>query len=170
MDTNGPGASDVWYLRRLCRMFAAAAAVLLAIVAWHQYHEATYRPAAEGQVRDLLQAQEAAWNRGDLDGFMAGYRMSDDITFYSDDKIQPGWLALRERYEKKYRAGGQGMGKLTFSDLVVDVLAPNAALARGRWKVELDGKTPSGLFTILLRKFPDGWKVVHDHTSAAKDG
>jgi beta-aspartyl-peptidase (threonine type) len=98
---------------------------------------------------------------------MAGYRMTDDITFYSEGTVQSGWVSLRDRYEKKYRAGGQSMGTLTFSDLTIDVLASDSAMARGRWKVDWQDRSASGLFTILLRKLPEGWKVVHDHTSAA---
>ena len=58
-------------------------------------------------------------------------------------------------------------GTLTFSDLTVEPLAPDAALARGRWKVEWENRSAGGLFTLLLRKYPDGWRIVHDHTSAA---
>jgi ketosteroid isomerase-like protein len=59
------------------------------------------------------------------------------------------------------------MGQLQFSELQVTPLASNAAFVRGAWKLTMtDGKTPHGLFTLLFRKFPDGWKIVHDHTSA----
>src|SRR5207248_3812641 len=129
--TNGPPAAEVLYLRRLCRLFAAASAVLLGILVWQWYRDDAARKAAKAEVNALVTEQERAWNAGDLDGFMVGYRMSDDITFYSDDKVEPGWAALRERYEKTYRKDGQNMGTLTFSDLTVDVLAADAALARG---------------------------------------
>jgi beta-aspartyl-peptidase (threonine type) len=60
------------------------------------------------------------------------------------------------------------MGNLEFRDVEVDVLAPDAAFARGRWELTMaDGKKPGGLFTLILRKFPEGWRIVHDHTSIA---
>jgi beta-aspartyl-peptidase (threonine type) len=155
--------------RRLSIAFGVATLVLLAIVGWQGFSAAMAQPVVQNQVLDLLKRQETAWNNGDLDGFMSGYRMSDDITFFSDDQIRSGWVALRDRYDQRYRKEGRSMGKLSFDDLKVDVLAVDAAMVRGRWKLDLDGKTPHGLFTLLVRRFSDGWKIVHDHTSAAPE-
>ncbi len=58
------------------------------------------------------------------------------------------------------------MGKLTFSELEIDVLGPKTAWVRGRWQVVLDKEKPNGLFTLIVKKFPEGWRIVHDHTSA----
>jgi ketosteroid isomerase-like protein len=59
------------------------------------------------------------------------------------------------------------MGRLAFSGLEVVVLGPDAALARGRWQLLMsDGKRPGGLFTLILRKLPEGWRIIHDHTSS----
>jgi beta-aspartyl-peptidase (threonine type) len=74
---------------------------------------------------------------------------------------------MRDRYHRRYKAEGRSMGQLAFSDLEVEPLAPDAVLARGRFRLTLpDGARPTGLFTLIVRKFPDGWKIVHDHTSA----
>jgi ketosteroid isomerase-like protein len=151
-----------------CWVFAVTTLALLGALGWLVLRQATSRDSAEEEIRALIAAQQDAWNAGDLDGFMTGYRMSEDITFYSGGDVKSGWVGLRERYDKKYRAGGQSMGTLTFSDLSVDVLAGDAAMARGRWKLHLGEKTPSGLFTLLVRKYPEGWQIVHDHTSAAE--
>ena len=70
-----------------------------------------------------------------------------------------------ERYRKKYQADGKEMGKVTFTDLDLELLGPEAILARGRWKVEASKETHQGLFTLVMRKFPEGWRIVHDHTS-----
>jgi beta-aspartyl-peptidase (threonine type) len=60
------------------------------------------------------------------------------------------------------------MGKLEFSDLNIEALSPDAAFVRGSWKLTMsDGKAPHGLFTLVFRRLPEGWKIVHDHTSAA---
>jgi beta-aspartyl-peptidase (threonine type) len=74
---------------------------------------------------------------------------------------------MRERYRRRYQAEGRAMGRLAFSGLDIEPLGPEAVLARGRWRLTMpDGTAPGGLFTVIFRRFPDGWKIVHDHTSA----
>ena len=120
-------------------------------------------------VRQILEAQQAAWNRHDLNGFMAGYWNSPDLTFFSAAQRTAGWQASLERYKKNYQDTGKEMGKLEFHDLKVEPLGNDAAFVRGSYHLMMsDGKTPHGLFTLIFRKFPDGWKIVHDHTSAAE--
>jgi beta-aspartyl-peptidase (threonine type) len=120
-------------------------------------------------VRDVLVKQQAAWNAHDLTGFMKGYWNSPELTFFSGAKMTSGWQATLERYQKTYQAEGHEMGKLEFSDLNIQPLGSDSAFVRGAWYLTLsDGKTPHGLFTLVFRKFPDGWKIVHDHTSAAE--
>lgn len=124
---------------------------------------------APSEVRQVLQRQQDAWNRHDLEGFMAGYWNSAELTFFSGAKMTSGWQSTIERYRNSYQSEGREMGKLEFSDLNIEALAPDAAFVRGAWKLTMpDGKTPHGLFTLVFRKFPDGWKIVHDHTSAAE--
>jgi len=118
-------------------------------------------------VRDVLVRQQDAWNRHDLEAFMSGYWNSPDLTFFSGANVTTGWQATLERYRKRYQSERHEMGQLRFSDLQITPLASDAAFVRGTWKLTMkDGKTPHGLFTLLFRKFPDGWKIVHDHTSA----
>jgi len=117
----------------------------------------------------VLRRQQAAWNRHDLEGFMAGYRNSPELTFFSGAKEADGWQAALERYRAAYSSPGREMGKLEFSGLRIETLGPSAAFVRGVWQLTMpDGKTPHGLFTLVFRRFPDGWKIVHDHTSAAE--
>jgi ketosteroid isomerase-like protein len=106
-----------------------------------------------------------AWNKGDLKGFMAGYLKSPDVTFYSGGNVVKGWDAMLERYQKKYQGEGKEMGKLTFRDVEIDVLSAESAVVRGRWDLKMTKTNPGGLFTLLLRKTTDGWRIVHDHTS-----
>lgn len=123
--------------------------------------------AVESSVRQVLNAQQDAWNRHDLDAFMTGYWNSPDLTFFSGAKQTSGWQATLERYRKTYQSEGREMGKLEFSELNVQALGPESAFVRGAWRLTMaDGKTPHGLFTLVFRKFPDSWKIVHDHTSA----
>jgi len=120
-------------------------------------------------IEHLLRQQADDWNRHDLEAFMAGYWNSPDLTFFSDANVTTGWQSTLERYRKRYQSEGHEMGKLDFSDLKVEALGPDAAFARGAWHLTLsDGKTPHGVFTLIFRKFPDGWKIVHDHTSLAQ--
>jgi beta-aspartyl-peptidase (threonine type) len=117
-------------------------------------------------IRQVLDSQVAAWNKGDLEGFMAGYWKSEKLTFFSGDKIEHGWQATYDRYRKRYQADDREMGKLTFSELEIEMLGPDTAWVRGRWKLVLSKETPGGLFTLVFKKFPEGWRIVHDHTSA----
>ena len=124
---------------------------------------------AKAAVERVLRAQQAAWNRHDLDGFMAGYWNSPELTFFSGALEHQGWQATLERYRGKYASPGHEMGKLEYSGLRIEMLGAEAAFVRGAWQLTLpDGKMPHGLFTLVLRKFPEGWRIVHDHTSAAE--
>jgi ketosteroid isomerase-like protein len=121
--------------------------------------------AQESPVQQVLQQQQAAWNHHDLEAFMSGYWNSPELTFFGTKRTS-GWKATLERYRTTYQGEGREMGKLEFSDLKIEAVAPDAAFVRGRWKLtRTDGKTPHGLFTLVFRKFPEGWKIVHDHTS-----
>jgi beta-aspartyl-peptidase (threonine type) len=100
---------------------------------------------------------------------MAGYWNSADLTFFSGAKQTSGWQATLDRYRATYASPGHEMGTLEFSDLRIEMLGPGAAFVRGAWHLTmLDGKTPHGLFTLVFRRFPAGWKIVHDHTSSAE--
>jgi len=128
---------------------------------------------AEGDSRSavekVLRAQQDAWNHHDIDTFMQGYWNSPDLTFFSGAKEMSGWQATLDRYNASYASPGHEMGQLEFSGLRVEPLGSDAAFVRGAWKLTMsDGKTPHGLFTLVFHKFSDGWKIVHDHTSAAE--
>jgi ketosteroid isomerase-like protein len=121
-----------------------------------------------GAVRRLLGEQEAAWNRGDLEGFMKGYWKSDSLSFYSGGTVTHGWQTTLDRYRKRYQSEGREMGTLVFDLHDVALVARGQAVVRGGWSLKLKDSAPSGLFTLWLRWFPDaGWRVVHDHSSAA---
>lgn len=122
--------------------------------------------AAEDGIRAVLDAQVTAWNAGKLEAFMAGYWRSPKLTFFSGGRKMAGWDATIERYRKNYQAEGKEMGKLQFTDLDIQPFG-NAGVVRGRYELTMsDGKKLDGLFTLIFRKFKDGWKIVHDHTSS----
>jgi ketosteroid isomerase-like protein len=119
-------------------------------------------------VERVLLQQVDAWNRHDLEAFMSGYWNSPELTFFSKGEVTSGWQPTLDRYRKNYQGQGHEMGKLEFLDLKVEELSPEAAFVRGSFHLTMsDGKTPHGIFTLIFRKFPDGWKIIHDHTSAA---
>lgn len=123
---------------------------------------------AEASIRELMSKQAAAWNRGDIEGFMQGYWNSPEMRFVSGDNVARGWQAALDRYKKSYDSKAK-MGVLTFSGLEVSVLSKDSAVVLGSWNLdrEIDGvkDNPHGKFTLIFRKFKDGWKIIHDHTS-----
>src|ERR1700745_473991 len=91
---------------------------------------ATEKDQAEIQIRAVMNAQVAAWNRGDIDGYMDGYVRSDKLEFVSKGKITRGWQTVRDRYHKKYNSR-DAMGTLKFSDVKIELLQYNLALVTG---------------------------------------
>jgi len=121
---------------------------------------------AREQVQKMLDDQTAAWNRGDLLGFMRGYENSPELTFFSGDTILKGWQATLTRYRRKYQSEGREMGQLSFTSARIDVLADDAAMYTARWHLTLrSGQKREGLTTVICRRTKDGWKIVHDHSS-----
>jgi len=144
------------------------ASLLVAGVIFAAVARAAEAPASAA-VRDitaLLTAQSAAWNRGDIDGFMQGYAQTDTLRFASGGTVTYGWRATLEGYKKRY-PDKAAMGTLAFSELVVTELAPDAALVFGRWQLTREKDTPHGLFTLTLKKTAAGWRIIQDHTSSA---
>ena len=125
------------------------------------------RDGAEARIQALLDAQAAAWNRGDIEAFMSGYWKSDKTTFSGANGVFRGWQALLERYRRTY-PDRAAMGTLTFSELEITPLAPGAALVLGKWHLERTSGPVGGVFSLVFRKFPEGWRIVHDHTSAVE--
>jgi beta-aspartyl-peptidase (threonine type) len=115
-------------------------------------------------IRILLAAQQSDWNRGDIPAFMAGYWNSPDLTFAGSRGFTRGWQPVLERYEKTY-PGKEAMGRLDYSELEIRPLGPDAALVLGRWHLQRQAGDVGGIFTLVLRRFPDGWRIIHDHTT-----
>jgi uncharacterized protein (TIGR02246 family) len=119
-------------------------------------------------VRAVLDAQVAAWNRGDVEGYMDGYERAETTTFVSGDAVTRGWQTVLERYKRSYDTR-EKMGTLEFSDLEVKPLSPFYAQATGRWKLTRAEDTPAGRFTLIFRRTDRGWRITHDHTSSASE-
>lgn len=121
-------------------------------------------PRGEAAIRAVLEAQVAAWNKGDIDDFMKGYWESPATTFAGATGVKHGWQAVLERYRREY-PDRQAMGKLEFSNLEITMLSSDAALVLGQWRLERAHDHPGGVFSLVFRKFPEGWRIIHDHTS-----
>ena len=116
-----------------------------------------------GEIRTVMNEQAAAWNKGDIPDFMRGYWNSDKLVFVGST-VTRGWQPTLDRYKKSYDSR-EKMGRLTFSDLEIEVLSKDAAVVLGSWSLARAADNPHGKFTLIFRKFKDGWKIVHDHTS-----
>ncbi|MEM8677767.1 MAG: DUF4440 domain-containing protein [Planctomycetota bacterium] len=126
-------------------------------------HPAAADQTQEEAIRAMLHAQVTAWNEGDLSGFMSGYWNSDGLTFSSGGRITRGWQPTLERYQARYDTR-EKMGQLTFSDLEIRPLGDDYAFALGRWKLD-KRESMQGNFTLVLKRTPQGWVIMHDHTS-----
>lgn len=117
------------------------------------------------EIEKVINEQVAAWNKGDIDGFMEGYWKSDEMRFVSGNSVTMGWQSALDRYKRSYDTR-EKMGTLTFSDPVVVVLDKNNAYVFGRWTLTRTEDSPTGLFTLVFRRTNDGWRIIHDHTSS----
>jgi beta-aspartyl-peptidase (threonine type) len=125
----------------------------------------------QAEITGMLQASAASWNAGDLDGFLDDYWNSDELTFSGATGVTRGWDDVRQRYLRSYWAPGVSRDSLRFEDTEVLPLGSDHALALGRYvlfRPGQDGETVSGTgyFSLVLLRTAEGWKIIHDHTSA----
>jgi uncharacterized protein (TIGR02246 family) len=119
------------------------------------------------EVQKVLKDSEAAWNRGDLVAFASYYEDSPETTFIGREVVRGGVQAILARYRRTYPTR-EAMGALAFSEIEVRPLADGVALATGKFSLErtaAGGGNASGRFTLILKRTPAGWKIIHDHTS-----
>lgn len=120
---------------------------------------------SETEIRKVIQDQQDAWNRGDLAGYMNGYWKSDKVVFVAGD-ARRGWQNVFDYYKTKYSDRAK-MGTLTLSDIEVTTHGTDAALVLASWKVDVGSNNVHGKTTLIFQRFPEGWRIVHDHSSAA---
>lgn len=121
----------------------------------------------EAGIESVLTAQQAAWNAGDIETFMQGYWDSPDLRFASGGSVTYGFDETLRAYRERY-GGAEAMGRLSFTDLDIEPLSDDAAMAFGRWRLDRKTDAPGGLFTLIFRKKDGDWVIVHDHTSAGE--
>jgi ketosteroid isomerase-like protein len=159
---------QVWNGQRSVHRYRRVVLVLsLLILACGMTHASTHDMAA---IRGVLNAQVAAWNRGDVVSFMQGYRNSPTTTFIGKT-VQHGYANILARYQKIY-AGKDKMGQLTFTDLEVQQLDAHFATVTGRFHLARSaaaGGNAEGIFSLVFEKTAEktasGWKIILDHTS-----
>ncbi len=144
----------------------AAASVLLVLFVLQWVSTAQSGEAESAAIRAVLDQQVAAWNRGDIEAFMRGYARSPETTFVSGDRVTRGWQTVFDRYRRAYDTRAK-MGQLAFSELEIELLGNDVALVVGRWELKRAQDAPHGRFTLVFRRLPEGWRIVHDHTSSA---
>lgn len=99
----------------------------------------------------------------------AGYWPSESLTFFSGAEVTRGYETVLARYKRRYQSEGAEMGQLTFSNLETETLGTDHAILRGNWLLDFEERDDAGgLFTLVLRRTPDGWRIVHDHTSVGE--
>ncbi len=126
----------------------------------------SFAPTDDTAVRGVLEAQKSAWNRGDLEGYMAGYLHSGDLVFTAGGKLRRGWQETFDKYRAKYGSDQATMGHLEFAILGVQPLGADGAIVLGRWTLTDTPAAGGGIFSVALARTAAGWRIVHDHTSS----
>lgn len=157
--------------RGFVRSWRVSSLILLILIALPVYltgqakKDATDRATDRDAIRAVLVAQQEAWNHGDVEAFLNGYWHSPDLTFSGTSGISRGWDGVLARYKKNY-PDRTAMGQLDFSDLEFHFLGPDAALVLGHWHLKREKDDLGGVFSLVWQRFPEGWRIIHDHTSA----
>ena len=123
-------------------------------------------PEAErAAILETILRMEAAWNRGDFPGYMAGFK-NPEVVFVSGGKFQDGWQGTLDHYIRDYGGSPERRGQLRFSEMKVDILAPDAAMLIGRYRLVRGSRVTEGVNTRLFRKFDGRWLITINHVSA----
>jgi ketosteroid isomerase-like protein len=147
--------------------FVLVFSVLLLVTATHVVAQVHPGMTAKDSILAVIAAQEAGWNAGSIERYMEGYARSAETCFISGGSVTLGYDTVMARYKRGY-PDKVAMGTLTFSDIAVNPLTSNEALVYGTWALKRERDEPWGKFTLIFRRMPEGWRIVHDHTSLAK--
>jgi uncharacterized protein (TIGR02246 family) len=152
---------------RAMRALAIVTVFLVGCAAHAPPAKPMFQPADRDAVKAVLENQANAWNQGDLEGYMRGYAQADWIVFTSGSKIRRGWQETHDAFQKKYAQNPAAMGKLVFEVLSIDPIGADGAVVLGNWTLTNSPSDGRGVFSVVLERRRDGWKIIHDHTSAA---
>jgi ketosteroid isomerase-like protein len=116
-------------------------------------------------ILSTIARMEAAWNRGDFRGYMAGFK-NPDVVFVSGGRFQDGWQGTLDHYVRDYGGSAERRGKLHFYNMKVDILAPDAAMLVGQYRLLRGARVTEGINTRLFRKVHGRWLITMNHVSA----
>ena len=141
------------------RLLPIALVIVLAACNSKQYNQT-----AISSIQHVMDEQEDAWNRGDIEDFMDGYWASDSLRFIGKRGITYGWQATLENYQKSY-PGSEAMGKLQFTNLKMELTGDSSAYVIGKWELFRATDTLSGHYSLLWKNLNGKWLIVADHSS-----
>ena len=148
------------------RLLAVALALVLAAPAPGGARVHADRVASEpAAIRQVIADMEAAWNRGDFRGYMAGF-LNPGVVFVSRGQIQQGWQGTLDHYIRDYGGDPARRGRLHFWDVQIEMLSPNAAQLISHYRLEGGGRPQEGINTRLMRKVHGRWVIALNHVSA----
>ncbi len=147
----------------MIRLLILSLVFFISIIGCQQSDDA-YKFQVEREITDLLEEQRMAWNDGDLEAFVSYYLPGQELRFTTSSGILKGSDELQKRYEMAYPDKDR-RGMLDFQIHELRVLNSDYAVAIGKWTLERDDDRPSGYFTLIWERTPDGWKIAIDHTS-----
>ncbi len=116
------------------------------------------------EVKEAMKKQETAWNKADIEGFMAYYWKSDSLKFIGSKGITYGWQKTLDNYKKSYPTP-DAMGVLTFENNTIEQLSPSKIFVIGKWSLKRKDGDVGGHYTLLWKKMNGKWVIVVDHTS-----
>lgn len=142
-------------------------AIVLAACASSAAQVRHFAPSDRAAISAVLDRQIEAWNRGDLPAYMEGYARIPGLIFTSGGNIRRGWQDALDHYQARYATDPKAMGTLAFQVESIDPVGADAAVVLGHW-VLTDSQHPGrGVFSLVLERRPEGWRIVHDHTSTS---
>jgi len=124
-----------------------------------------FEPTDRSAITSVLDQQVAAWNRGDLQRYMDGYAHIPGLVFTSGGNVRRGWQEAFDHYQARYATDPRAMGTLAFTVDSIDPVGADGAVVLGRWELTGTAHPGRGVFTLVLERRPEGWRIIHDHTS-----
>ena len=118
------------------------------------------------RIRAVFESGCAAWNRGDIDGYLAEYWNSDKVRWVSEGTVRYGFEAIATSFKARFDSP-DNMGRLEVANLEIQLLGENDALVFGAWIQTTPAARRHGVFTVHLKKMDGEWLIVSDHSSTS---
>jgi len=139
--------------------------IVLAACASNAPHIGNFEPSDRTAIAAVLANQIEAWNRGDLPSYMDGYARIPGLVFTSGGDVRHGWQDALNHYQARYAIDPRAMGTLDFQIESIDPVGADGAVVLGRWELSGSAHPGRGVFTLVLERRAEGWRIIHDHTS-----